>query len=384
MTSILFWLALGTLFIYLVVAVDLIRGNRSIRFLEDFAPDLTSPPPKVSVIVAARNEARNIREALQSLLRLDYPDYELIVVDDRSEDATGTIVDELAATDSRLRTIHITDLPPDWLGKTHALWTGSRLASGKLLLFTDADIVMAPTVLSCSVTFLEAEEIDHLAVTPVMRMPSLFLAMFGGSFIIFFSLFARPWKARDPGSPFHIGIGAFNLIMADAYRKIGGHEAIRLRPDDDMKLGKLVKKEGFRQDVVYGRGFLEVEWYASVRDVVNGLEKNAFSGTDYRVGFSLLGAFFGILCGVWPWVAVVVTTGSTQLLNGTVVLLTALLFADTARFHGARPWHAVGFPLCSGFLSWIIVRTMVLNCVRGGITWRGTFYPLKELKKNRV
>lgn len=384
MTTALFWLALTTLLIYLIVAVDLLRGNRSVRFLSDISNDLPSPAPKVSVIVAARNEARNIREALSSLLQLDYPDYELIVVDDRSEDATGAIVDELASDDPRLQAVHVAELPPDWLGKNHALWMGSRIATGELLLFTDADIIMEPTILSRSVTFLREQRIDHLAMTPVMRMPSLFLAMFGASFIIFFSLFARPWKARDPKSPCHIGIGAFNLITADAYRTIGGHETIRLRPDDDMKLGKIVKKGGFKQDIIYGRGFLEVEWYASVREVINGLEKNAFSGTDYRVGYALCGVLFYLLCGVWPWLALVMTTGATQILNGAVVLIIILIFADTARFHDARSWHAVGFPLCAGFFSWIIVRTLVLNLVQGGITWRGTFYRLSELKKNRM
>jgi glycosyltransferase involved in cell wall biosynthesis len=360
------------------------RGNRSVRFLGDITTCLPSPPPKVSVIVAARNEERNIREALLSLLRLQYPNYELIVVDDRSDDATGAIVDELAGHDPRFQAVHVTELPPGWLGKTHALWSGSRRATGELFLFTDADIVMEPTVLSRAVHYLREQRIDHLAVTPVMRMPSLFLAMFGASFIIFFSLFARPWKARDPKSPCHIGIGAFNLVTADAYRTVGGHEAIRLRPDDDMKLGKIVKKGGYRQDIVYGRGFLDVEWYSSVREVIHGLEKNAFSGTDYRVGYALWGALFYLLCGVWPWLALLATTGATRMLNGAVVLLVTLIFADTARFHGARPWHGVGFPLCAGLFSWIIVRTLVLNLVRGGITWRGTFYPLKELRRNRV
>lgn len=151
-----------------------------------------------------------------------------------------------------------------------------------------------------------------------------------------------------------------------------------------MKLGKILKKGGFRQDIVYGRGFLEVEWYASVRGVINGLEKNAFSGTDYRVGYALCGALFYLLCGVWPWLALLVTTGPTRLLNGAVVLIIILIFADTARFHSARSWHAVGFPLCAGFFSWIIVRTLVLNLVQGGITWRGTFYRLSDLKKNRI
>ena len=384
MTTALFWLAVTTLLIYLIVAVDLMRGNRSVRFLIGIPTDLPSPPPKVSVIVAARNEERNIREALLSLLRLQYPDYELIVVDDRSDDATGAIVDELASHDSRLQAVYVTELPPGWLGKTHALWTGSLRAAGELLLFTDADIVMEPTVLSRAAHYLRNQGIDHLAVTPVMRMPSLFLALFGASFIIFFSLFARPWKARDPKSPCHIGIGAFNLVTAVAYRATGGHETIRLRPDDDMKLGKIVKKGGFRQDIVYGRGFLEVEWYATVREVITGLEKNAFSGTDYRVGYALWGAFFYLICGVWPWLALLLTTGPTRMLNGAVVLLVTLVFADTARFHGSRPWHAAGFPLCAGFFSWIIVRTLVLNHVQGGITWRGTFYRLSDLKKNRV
>lgn len=154
MTTALFCLALTTLLIYLIVAVDLLRGNRSVLFLSDISSNFPSPAPKVSVIVAARNEARNIREALTSLLRLDYPDYELIVVNDRSEDATGAIVDELAVNNPRLQAVHVTELPPDWLGKNHALWMGSRIATGELLLFTDADIVMEPTILSRAVTFL--------------------------------------------------------------------------------------------------------------------------------------------------------------------------------------------------------------------------------------
>jgi len=380
----LFWLALITLSVYLPAAVELLRGNRSIPFLAPTSPRFVSLPPRVSVIVAARNEERNIRPALRSLLNLDYPDYELLVVDDRSDDDTGAIVEDLAAGDARLKAIHVTELPAGWLGKTHALWKGSQEATGGLFLYTDADIVMEPTALARAVTFLEKERLDHLAVTPTMRMPSLFLAMFGTTFIVFFSLFARPWKARDPRSPYHIGIGAFNLVRADAYWAIGGHRAIRLRPDDDMKLGKLLKKGGFRQEAAYGRDLLEVEWYASAREVVKGLEKNAFAGTDYRVGYTLGGALFVLLCGVWPWLGLVLTDGATRLLNGAVVLLACLVVADTARFHGARPWHAAGFPLCSGFFSWIILRTMVLNLVRGGIIWRGTFYPLGELRNNRV
>jgi cellulose synthase/poly-beta-1,6-N-acetylglucosamine synthase-like glycosyltransferase len=263
--NLLFWVAVATLILVMVAALDLLRGNRSVRALRDLPPDPAPGLPRVSIIVAARNEQRNIRRALQSLLALAYPDYELIVVDDRSDDDTGGILDDMATGRSRLKVIHVDDLPQGWLGKNHALWVGSRRATGDLLLFTDADIVMEPTVVTRAVNFLEQHRLDHLAATPSMSMPTTFLGMFGASFIIYFSLFSRPWKAKDPRSSCHIGIGAFNLVSTAAYRQVGGHETIRLRPDDDIKLGKIIKMAGLRQDVVYAPEFLAVEWYASPR-----------------------------------------------------------------------------------------------------------------------
>jgi glycosyltransferase involved in cell wall biosynthesis len=378
------WLALATLLVWLPLALDVLLGNRAVRALRDISPQPPMDAPLVSIVVAARNEARNIRAALSSLLSLDYPRYQLFVVDDRSDDGTGRILEGMAAGDPRLQVLRVSELPPGWLGKNHALWRGAREATGELLLFTDADIVMEPTVLSREVNWLRQTGADHLAVSPSMTMPTTLLQMFGASFIVFFSLFARPWKARDPKSSFHVGIGAFNLVRADAYAAVGGHGTIRLRPDDDMKLGKILKKGGFRTEVAYGPEFLSVEWYASLGEVVRGLEKNAFSGCDYRVPLVLGGVLFHLLATVWPYLALFVTQGATRALYGAVVLLLTLLFADCAAFHGSRRWYAVGFPLCTLLFVWILLRTMALNLARGGITWRGTFYRLKELKSNRV
>ncbi len=382
--TLLAWFALLTLVIWLGVAIDVMVGGRSVVALRDIAPVLPPSPPTVSIIVAARNEERNIAEALTSLLRLNYPDYELIVVNDRSDDGTGAILAALAASDPRLKVITITTLPAGWLGKNHALWTGANQARGELLLFTDADIVMEPTVLSRAVTLLHRDRLDFLAVSPSMTMPTPFLQMFGSAFIVFFSIFARPWKARDPKSPRHIGIGAFNLLRAEAYRAVGGHSTIRLRPDDDLKLGKIVKGGGFSCDIAGAPDFLFVEWYSSVNEVIRGLEKNAFAGCDYRIGVALPGSLFLLVGIVWPYLAVIVTRGPAQLLYAGVVLLLTLLVADCAALHGGRRWHAVAFPLCSALFAWIILRTTILNLAQGGITWRGTFYSLKELKSNRV
>jgi hypothetical protein len=283
-----------------------------------------------------------------------------------------------------LRVIHITELPEGWLGKNHALWRGASAANGKILLFTDADIIMEPTALTRAINFFLERSIDHLAVTPSMTMRTNFLQMFGASFIIFFSMFARPWKARDPKSSCHVGIGAFNMVSTDAYKAVGGHETIHLRPDDDIKLGKIIKKGGFRSDVAYGPDFLRVEWYSSLGEVIRGLEKNAFSGCDYRIYFAVSGIIFHLLATVWPYLAVFMTSGVTRFIYACVVVLLTILFADCASFHRCKRWHAIGFPLCTLLFVWIILRTMILNLTQGGIRWRGTFYPLKELKENRI
>ncbi|WP_432822469.1 glycosyltransferase [Trichloromonas sp.] len=380
----LFWLGLLILAVYGAIAVDVLIGSRKLRFLRDVPQTLPAEVPSVSLIAAARNEERNIAEAVRSLLQLDYPKLELILVDDRSEDRTGTLLDELAQNEPRLQVLHVTELPTGWLGKNHALWLGSQQAVGELLLFTDADVVMRPDTLKRAVALLSADRLDHLAATPEAHMPKLLLNMFIAAFGLFFAIFTRPWKARDPNSRCHIGIGAFNLVRAAAYRKVGGHRTIALRPDDDLKLGKIVKKAGCRQDLAYGTGLLQVEWYSSVGQLIRGLEKNAYAGTDYRLWLALGGVAFQLVASVWPYLAVLVTSGPTRLVYLAVVALLTLLIADSARFHGFSPWYAAGFPVTAALFAYIVLRTAILNHLHGGITWRGTFYPLDELRRNRV
>jgi len=380
----MFWLGIIILFIYLIVGLEVTIGSRKIRFLRDINPNSENLRPSVSIIVAARNEERHIRTALQSLLSLDYRHLQLILVNDRSEDSTGDILDEMKTGDPRLEILHLRQLPKGWLGKNHALWQGSLKANGDLLLFTDADVVMEPDTLARAVSYFQAEKLDHLAATPEARMPSLFLNMFGVTFGFFFGIFTRPWKAPDPKSHCHIGIGAFNLVKAESYLQCGGHKTIALRPDDDLKLGKILKQNGCHQQLIYGTGLISVEWYASIRELVLGLEKNVFAGTDYRPWFAISGVIFNMVAILWPFFALFFTSGVTLLLYALIVLAIGLIAADGARFHGFSPWFALGFPLTAGLFTFIIVRSVTCNLVKGGITWRGTFYPLAELRKNRV
>jgi glycosyltransferase involved in cell wall biosynthesis len=379
----LFLLALATLIAHVATAIQVLAGIRSIRSLRDLPP-LTRPLPRVSIIIPARNEERNLEEALRSILALDYDNLEIDVVDDRSTDRTGEILDRMASADPRLRIVHVRELPPGWLGKNHALWLGAAKATGEFLLFTDADVVMDFSTLRRAVGAMVADRLDHLTAAPEIERPSVLFEMFIGAFSLFFTLFTRPWKVKDPESPSHVGIGAFNLVRAAAYRAAGGHQAIAMRPDDDLKLGKLIKKNGFRQEFVFGLGALRVEWYASTGELIQGLMKNAFSGVDYRVWVVVVSTVMQLITLVWPFLALFLTSGATRWLNLASVLVLLTLCWINAPLAGVRRWHGLGFPLATLLFLYILWRAMVLTLWRDGIDWRGTHYSLAELKANKV
>ncbi len=384
MTDLMFYLSLANLAMCLTVAIPLLIGLQRIRLLKDVEPAPADALPQLSAIVAARDEERDIEVALASLLAQDYGPLEIIVVNDRSSDRTGQIVERLAAADDRLQVLHITELPAGWIGKNYALQTGAAAAGGELLLFTDADAVMQADVIRRAVTYLERHEIDHLPMLFHVRMPNWLLESFVVTFSVYLLTYCRPWSCPNPRSSAHIGIGAFNLIRASVYREIGTHEAIRMRPDDDLKLGKLVKKFGFRQELLNAADLLYVPWYASIGELIRGLEKNAFSGVDYNIPFALAGSCSMLLFNVLPFAAVLLTSGATQVIYLIVVLL-LLAISSVAAYHGrARISCGLGFPLGAAMFVYIQWRTMIVNLASGGIRWRDTHYSLTELKANKL
>lgn len=380
----LFYLAIATLLFWTAFGIDLAFGNRSTRFLKDLPLPTEAPSHRVSIIIPARNEERNIEEALQSILGQDYGNLEIIVVNDRSTDRTGAILDRMARSHPRLRLVHVRELPAGWLGKNYALYYGAQKASGDLLLFTDADVVMQPSTVSRAVGYMVERQLDHLAIAPEVRMPGVLLQLFVGAFGIFFSLYARPWKAKDPKSKWYIGIGAFNLVRRKIYRGVGTHRAIAMRPDDDIKLGKLIKRNGYRQEFLFGTEMMHVEWYASVGELIDGLMKNAFAGVDYRVSAIVGASIAQFLLNVWPFLGVFLTHGVARAINVVVVLAIIALCSQAARFLNVMRWYGIGFPIATLLFIYIMWRAMLIAIFNGGVTWRGTHYSLAELKANKV
>jgi cellulose synthase/poly-beta-1,6-N-acetylglucosamine synthase-like glycosyltransferase len=385
--TIRFLASLGSL-VWLPLSLQWLFGIRRIPVLEEVsATHLVDRDPALSIILTARDEERSVGDGVVSMLAQDYSGtLEIIAMNDRSTDRTGEILEELATEHpDRLRVSNVESLPDGWLGKTHALYTGAAQAQGEWLLFTDADVIFAPNCADKAVRYATSNGLDHLTMPPEIVCRSVLLRSFVAAFTLVFEMTQRPWRVGDPEAKEHVGVGAFNLIRRDAYEKSGTHRAIRMRPDDDMKLAKLLKRHGFRQGVAYASGLISVEWHQTLPDAVRGLSKSMFSGLDYRIGATAAGVLMLLLTNVLPAFGLLSrnTTGTLCRFN---LLSTLLLYAYRSRHFGNETpwWYAVLHPFGICVFIYAMLRSASTTLAGGGIEWRETRYPLKDLKDNVI
>jgi glycosyltransferase involved in cell wall biosynthesis len=375
----LFWLVLGA---------EWFRGVRKVPVLCDVAEPVPTAYPSLAVVVPASDEERAVGESVRSMVAQDYPGpLEVVAVDDRSADRTGEILESLwVEHPSLLRVLHVTQLPAGWLGKNHALSLGAAEARGDWLLFTDADVVFVPGCFRKAVSYAVGNGLDHIALAPELFSRGALLGGFVAAFEIIFVMTQRPWRAKDPRAREYVGIGAFNLVRREAYLEAGTHRAIRMRPDDDMKLAKLLKDRGFRQDVASGVGLVGVEWHRTVRGAVRGLTKSMFPSMDYRVGPVILVTPLLLLTNVFPFAGVFLAHGAARALSVTSVTLITLVYAYQERRKGLGTslLYAALHPFSVSVFVYAMLRSAYTILANGGVEWRGTWYPLEQLKENVV
>ena len=339
--------------------------------------------PALSVLVPACNEADTLERAMQSLLAVDYPCMEIIAVNDRSTDGTGELLERLAAKNPRLRVLHITELPPGWLGKNHALHVASQEAKGDWLLFTDADVVYTPDALVRAVCYARRVGADHLVVSPRIETCDFWERLFASYFSLMLSLRCRIWDVADPRRSAYFGFGAFNMVRAVSYRAFGGHGALAMEVADDTKLGKVVKRHGFRTELVDGSDLLSVRWVIGFRGVMQCLTKNAFAGFDFNTPRMLVGVFGLLITAVYPVAGLFLLAPCRWLAVGALLGMMSGAGA-MRRISDAGSAYGLTYPLAALMLVYIILHSTWLACSRQGIVWRGTLYPLDELKKGVV
>ncbi len=367
-------------------------GGRRVPELADAPPAPLAPgpggAPLVSVVVAARDEAHTIAGGLASLRALGGADggaaVEVVVVDDRSADGTGDVARRAAAGDPRVHVVRVDALPDGWLGKTHALQRGAERARGEWLLFTDADVVFAPDALARLLGLAAARGADVVTAGPALELRTWPLALVVNHFVVVFLLHTRPWRAQDPRAREAVGIGACILVRASAYRAAGGHAAVRLRPDDDLALGRALKRAGARLLVAGGGRMLRVAWYDSLGAFARGLEKNVYAGMEYRAWLAAAAVAATVVAYAGPLAGAVLARGAARWLFAAAALAQCALYARVAAAGRTRPWLAPLYAAAALGFAWVVARAVWLTVRRGGVEWRGTRYPLALLRTNRV
>ncbi len=354
---------------------------RSIPQLPESDPGSFDEPPRVSVVVSARDEQSRIETTVTHLLELRDVDAEIIVVDDRSTDGTTAILQRLAEEHPRLQLLRVDVLPEGWLGKTHACHLASRAASGEWILFSDADAWIRPDVVARAVRAAQRDGADHLCLLP--GEPEVTVP--GKASLLFFSICFVSYAGRVNRDLVraYIGIGAFNLVRAEAYRSFGGHEALRLEVVDDLKLGFLLKRHGFRSRIYSGAEDVEIHWASSLRGLIRAVDKNFFAMAGYNLPLVLL-ALTGSLA-VWAGsLAGPFTATAAGIAAGLGLLSLSLPAAVLSIRAGWGLLPALLVPVFLPVLSIALGLSTLKTLRQGGICWRDTFYPLDRLRKGVV
>jgi len=349
----------------------------------------TAAMPFVSVVVPARNEAHNIGTCLSSLTASRYPAFEVVVVDDGSEDGTGDIA--RAMERGAARRVTVVDglpLPDGWLGKPWACAQGAQAAGGDLLLFTDADTIHGPDLLGRAVAALEEDGAEVVTVAGRQLMesfwerlvqPQLFMVLIMRFFDIEGALRRGRW--RDA-----IANGQFLLFRRDTYQALGGHGAVRGEVVEDLVLAQLLVRRGHRLSVRMAEGELSTRMYRSLRQVVDGWSKNLLVGARRTVAPWLrpLIAPAAAVVGAGLWIAPPVLLAVSlagdggrglTLWSAVAVVVSVVCWAAFIRRMGGPPWYGLLYPLGAGVGLFILFRSWLWG---RRVEWKGRAYVLDD------
>ena len=371
----LFWVTYGLRVAY---------GAMNLPWVKDFSPAVNAECPRISILFSARDEEEKLPGALETMMEIDYPELEVVAVDDRSTDATGRILDKFAKMHSRLRVVHVDQLPKGWLGKPHGLQKAYAASSGEWLLFTDADVRLKADVLRRVVSLMKARNLDHLSLMGDLDRVGFWERVLITFFGIGFHLGANPSQVKNPKSSRYVGVGAFQLVRRSAYEASGTHRRLAMEVVEDMKLGKILKQSGFRSDCAVAQDFVALRWHAGLGNLVRGVTKNFFAGAEYdlkRVSVMLAGL---LLVDILPFAGIIFGHGWIRGFSAIAVVIALSFHVGVAWVMRVSPLYALTHPVGAALFFYMLLRSTVVTLRQGGIVWRDTFYPLDDLKRGVV
>lgn len=353
---------------------------------------IPSHHPFVSVIVPARNEERNIRRCVTSLLEQDYGNYEVIVVDDGSTDRTGQILDDLAVShpqSDRLYVLRLRDsLPAGWAGKPHAIHKGTREARGTWLLLTDADTWHAPHALRSTLTQAIEEKVDLFTIGSTQELPAFWDNVMMPMAYLGISMLYPPKLVNDPLSKVAVANGQYMLIRRAVYDELGGYARPELRSTllDDRDLAHVIKEHGYKLHMVDGRGLVSVHMYNSLGEIWRGWRKNAYLGNRGGIGFALAQLIGLPMISIVPFLlpffaGLAKRLGGRPISQKEALGATLLELIPLVAFRswlnkglGIRWYYTLTHPLAGALFTGILGQSAWRVLTKRGVDWRGRQY----------
>ncbi|MEK6799253.1 MAG: glycosyltransferase family A protein [Planctomycetota bacterium] len=374
------------------IALGPILARREVLDVHSSTP-LPTPPPSVSVIVAARNEEHHIAACVADLLAQDYPHLQLIVVDDRSTDDTPAVLGKLAeGGDARLRVLTVERLPEGWFGKPHAMHLGVAHATGEWLLFTDADCRFdSPRAVSIAVAAAVKAQADFLTMIPMLDAPTWCERMIQPVCALALMFWFQPTQVNDDRSSRAYANGAFMLIRRETHRAIGGHEAVRGAMNEDIQLARLTKRGGWRLRVVENQGLCRTRMYPSFVAAWRGWSR-IFTGSLGTSRRTLTAAALVLVFSMGPWIgllgaaAIHLAGGSDGVLAphrldvanlavwGCSVLLMQWTIGRAYAVTGFGRWWSLGYFPAASIVLGILFNATLKTAGATTTVWRGTAY----------
>ena len=361
--------------------------HREVFLARGMYPPVSADAPLVSILIPARNKERNIGNCLASLGRIDYPNVEIIVIDDRSTDGTACLVESFAQGDSRIRLIRNQELREGWTGKNFALFKGQSFAGGQWLLFSDADTIHAPEALSVSLQFALEKKLDMVTLLPNLIgecfWEKLLQPIAGAILMISFPLH----KSNNPSSPVAFANGQYILIKREWYDRVGTHENLKGFFLEDIAMAKRVKALGGRMMVVPSPTLYQTRMYKNFQEIWHGWSRiyyYIFEKHFYRIFLSIVGIFLVSLLPVFAlvglafwWLAGGALGNYTGTLLGIAIAQILVMRLTVFRYYaltGCNPYYSILNPLGSMIMIGILTDSILKIFSKKGMTWRGTTY----------
>jgi len=379
------YLAFNTM-IWLVRHLAITKAKRQAMALSSAYPlDRQASTPKVSMLVAARNESANIERCLRSLLAQNYPNLEIIAINDRSDDDTGQIIDRVAAeSQGRLTAVHVQEVLAGWLGKPNAMRTGMKHATGELLCFTDADCnFICPDTIGIAVQYAREHNVDLFSVLPVLETSSFWEHVLQPVCSAVMMVWFRPERVNNPRDPRAYANGAFMLFTRECYDAIGGHESARGNVNEDMVFARLVKAKGLRLNVVQNADLYRTRMYENFRATYRGWSR-IFYGCFAKLGLVIAAAAMVLLMSILPYLIFVGAAAAAAVqgsefstlgwwvlgLSAAAIVAQMSVLTRFYRLTGLSWTRALSYPIGA-----VVVVFMLISAARkffgSSIDWRG-------------